>query len=269
MRKVLIIGNGDVVKNHHLPAVVAIKDIGAVTICDKDRDYKQLLPNADIVSICTPNYLHVPMALDALDAGKQVILEKPIATNLEDAQRLLDHPLADKVAVCYQRRFNTQCLAIKNETKKPVYAYANIMVKRDPEYWNTWRSDPKLSGGANLMNIDIHYLDLLYWWFGDNITITHSSITKIDGIDKAAFLSIEFGDIPVEFMGNAIHSKRENVMGVRYEDGSTLVYDTDDATHFDIYNQLIKHNNFVTLKEALVSLKMVRKAYDIDTNSFG
>ncbi len=65
-------------------------------------DYRELLSDdaIDAVSICTPNFLHAPMAIDALDAGKRVLLEKPLAHTLADGERL-----AAKVAACSNQAF--------------------------------------------------------------------------------------------------------------------------------------------------------------------
>ena len=106
--RVGLIGAGGVARTH-LKAYEGIPDAQVVALSDTDRrrcrevgstsgtdkqfpDYKELLrdKSVDLVDICLPPYLHHPMAIDALREGKDVILEKPIALNLQEADELIE-----------------------------------------------------------------------------------------------------------------------------------------------------------------------------------
>lgn len=106
--RVGVIGCGSIARYRHLPEYTANKDAEVVAVCDikPDRakkraqqfgvadiytDYKELIARKDIdaVSVCTPNYLHAQIAIDALNAGKHVLCEKPLATSKEEAEAMI------------------------------------------------------------------------------------------------------------------------------------------------------------------------------------
>lgn len=105
--KIGIIGCGSISKHRHLPEWAGNKFAEIVAVCDinEDRanltaqqynakaftDYRELLAleEIDAVSVCTPNALHAPMSIDALNAGKHVLCEKPMATSKEEAEAMI------------------------------------------------------------------------------------------------------------------------------------------------------------------------------------
>ena len=132
-----------------------------------------LSPDIDAVHICTPHYLHVDMAVAALKADKHVFLEKPIATNEADIERLLRAEAeSDKsICVCFQNRF----LPAKKQLKRLVDEYGPVdhargMVtwKRTAPYYTEsgWRGQWETEGGGVMINQAIHNLDLLLWLCG-------------------------------------------------------------------------------------------------------
>lgn len=101
--KIAVIGCGSIAKHRHLPEYAVNKHVEITAVCDivgeraeeaavkyeakAYTDYKELLKQDDIdaVSVCLPNYLHAPVSVDALNAGKHVLCEKPMATSAEEA----------------------------------------------------------------------------------------------------------------------------------------------------------------------------------------
>lgn len=266
--KFLIVGLGEIAIKSHIPA---IEQLGGTYVAAKtEEEYDELLkdPSIDVVSICTPNYLHVSETIKALDAGKKVILEKPVATNVKDAELLLQHPKVFNVAVCYQRRFNSECDEIKRLTQndKIIQATATVIVRRDAPYWATWRKDEKKSGGGSLMNIAIHYLDLLQWWIGDKYTIKFAKMAKRLGTDQVVYAEIDFNGVPVKFFESSIHTNRNIIMNVTFKKAGNREYTIDDATHFDVYDNFLNKDKFVSVKEAIKSLKLVLDIYAATQN---
>jgi predicted dehydrogenase len=249
---ITVIGKGEAYRKHHLPA---IKQLGLEEVED-----------GEIYTISTPNYMHVPFALYALEKGKKVILEKPIATNLEDAKLLMAHPKADSIAVCYQRRFDTQAQQIKHYPAKIRSINCRMVVRRDNYYWQTWRKDNIKSGGGALINIFIHYLDTIQWWLGKKYIIDFAKIAERGGIDQVIDAKLDFNGVPATFFGSSIHTERDNGVVVEFEDGTFMVYDKEDATHFDIYEQFLKHNNYISVKDAYASLEIVQAIYEYNRN---
>ena len=142
-------------------------------------DYNEMIKNErpEIVSIATESGLHAKIALDCIEKGVNLIIEKPMAMSIEDADKII--ALANKknvkVSACHQNRFN---LAIQ-ELRKAVetgrfgkLSHGSIHVRwnRDHGYYDqaSWRGTWEQDGGA-LMNQCIHGIDLLRWMMGDEI----------------------------------------------------------------------------------------------------
>lgn len=257
-------GTGDVFIKHHLPAIEKINGIILET-CHTDAGFKKMIgnPAIDVVVIASPNYKHVDQAIAALDANKRVILEKPIGINVKDAERLLAHPLADTICVVYQRRYNTECQQIKDIGKdiKEIIAYVNV--RRDNPYWATWRSDKSKSGGGEVINIAVHYLDLLIWWLGPKYTIEFAQTSRLDkyDIDASVVAILDFNGVKVKFTSSTTYDKRDIVM-CAYTDLKMFMYVNDDATHFEVYDNFLNKGKFVTPREAFDSLKLVMDIYE-------
>lgn len=130
----------------------------------------------DVVSVCTPHPVHRQAAVEALKAGANIAIEKPLASSLEDCDAILqaaeeNHALG--TAIC-QRRFFPPSLRIRkaiDEGKigKPVLGTVNMYGWRDAAYYasDPWRGTWKGEGGGVLVNQAPHQLDLLLWYMGE------------------------------------------------------------------------------------------------------
>lgn len=142
-------------------------------------DYKEMLDkeHPDLVAIATESGEHAKIAVYCLEHGANVIIEKPIALSLEDANLVIKTAKENnlKVCACHQNRFNRAIQKIRsavenNDFGKIFYATAHIRWNRNEEYYKqaTWRGTWALDGGA-LMNQCIHNIDLLRWMMGDEV----------------------------------------------------------------------------------------------------
>jgi len=139
-------------------------------------DYHQLLvdPNIDVVTICVPSGLHTQIGIDAARAGKHVLVEKPIALTLEDADALIDACEDNRVtrSVVLQNRFNPPMRDLRQliDSGKLGRLYlGSVTVRwyRPQEYYEDgWHGTLSMDGGA-LMNQSIHHIDALQWLMGD------------------------------------------------------------------------------------------------------
>ena len=184
---------------NHLEAAIN-NNLGIVGICDivpenmdillnklnidtnkykKFTDYKEMLENEkpELVAIATESGKHAQIALDCLDAGCNVIIEKPIALSLEDADKIIEKAKEKDLVVCanHQNRFNKSIQKIRQavesgEFGKMLYGTAHIRWNRGQDYYTQapWRGTWAQDGGA-LMNQCIHNIDLLRWMMGDEI----------------------------------------------------------------------------------------------------
>jgi predicted dehydrogenase len=138
-------------------------------------DHRALLdrPDIDAVSICVPSGLHAKVAVDALEAGKHVLVEKPIALTLDDADRMIG--LAEKkglrLGVVLQNRYNSpmqQVRRLVDEGGLGRLYLGNACVRwfRPQSYYeDDWHGTWAMDGGA-LMNQSIHHIDALQWFMG-------------------------------------------------------------------------------------------------------
>jgi len=139
-------------------------------------DYLQMLSrhDIDVVSIATYSGTHARIALDAMQAGKHVIVEKPMALSTVDAQQMIDvaKQTGKKLTVCHQNRFNPPVRKLREALEqgrfgKLVHGVAVIRWNRNEEYYKqaAWRGTWEQDGGV-LMNQGIHDIDLLQWMMG-------------------------------------------------------------------------------------------------------
>ncbi len=186
--KVGVVGSGGVTRAFHMPGWAAVPDCEVAAACDSHRetaeklagdfkipsvhtDYRDLVadPAIDIVDVCTPNQLHTEIVIAALEAGKNVLCEKPLATTTADIHRIGEAAAKAKgiLMVAQNQRFTPAAVAIKRFLEErdlgEVY-YARIHATR--RNWMPARPgfiDPALSGGGPCMDIGVHALDLGLW----------------------------------------------------------------------------------------------------------
>ncbi len=138
-------------------------------------DYHELLanPDVDIVNICTPSGLHAEMAVAALKAGKHVIVEKPMAMNVADADRMITtaKEMNRKLCIVLQNRYNPPMQDFYKAVRdgkigRILLGSVTVRWYRPQEYYNDgWHGTKSMDGGA-LMNQSIHHIDALQWLVG-------------------------------------------------------------------------------------------------------
>lgn len=188
MKNACIVGFG-AIGPVHAKAICELDDINLYAICDinkekldiaskkydivKYTDFYEALKddNIDVMHICTPHYLHVKMTIDAIKAGKDVVLEKPIALNNKELELLIKayKKYGKKVCVMFQNRYNAafrKMLEMKKSDKslgKFLGAFANMRWQRDEKYYSqdVWRGKWDTEGGGVLINQSVHLLDML------------------------------------------------------------------------------------------------------------
>ena len=205
MTTTAMIGCGDV-SSVHLEALDALDGVELVGVCDADpavlatavercgvpgfTDHRALLARLrpDVVHICTPHHQHVPVALDFLDAGVHVLLEKPVAHRVDEAERLVEaaERSASRVGVCFQNRYNRTAQTARDviesgELGAVLGATASVLWTRTPDYYRAkpWRGRWDTAGGGLLINQAIHTLDLVQWLVGDVVDVEGNASTRL------------------------------------------------------------------------------------------
>lgn len=141
------------------------------------QNYQDIIedPQLDAVIIASYSGLHFEMAKAALLSNKHVVLEKPMALSIEDADELINLSKKQKkeLMVCHQLRYRPVMQEIKNiieegKIGRPILGVSSIRINRSPEYYTSgsWRGKWESDGGM-LINQGIHIVDLLQWFIGD------------------------------------------------------------------------------------------------------
>jgi predicted dehydrogenase len=180
--------------------------------CAWTEDYRELLasPDVDIVCVTTSSGSHARIGMDAVRAGKHLVVEKPIAMNSRDAAELIRAAKDSGVllSVISQRRFEPQHLAVKRlleqgELGKLLLVEVSLPFYRSQSYYDSadWRGTLAEDGGV-LMNQGIHSLDLMLWFagdirsvFGTTATQTHRMEAEDLGLAIVRFTGGAFGTI--------------------------------------------------------------------------
>lgn len=161
-------------------------------------DYETVLAadDVDAVVLCMPSALHAQYAIAAAQAGKDILVEKPIDVAPERARSLIAATRAAGVCltVVSQNRFCDGAWALKQALDsgllgRPLHAHVSVKWYRDDRYYlsSDWRGRWSGEGGGVLMNQGIHYIDLLLWYLG--------SVQEVIGMAATTRKAIETEDI--------------------------------------------------------------------------
>lgn len=240
-----IIGCGGIANGKHLPALKKIKEVELVAFCDiiveraekaaKEygiegakvyEDFNEMLKNEklDVVHVCTPNNVHAPASIAAMEAGCHVMCEKPMAKNVEQAQAMLDAQKRTgmKLTIGYQNRFTAEQQALheaceNGELGEIYYAEAEAIRRRAVPTWGVFIDEEK-QGGGPLIDIGTHALDLTLWHMNNyKVKSVKGSVYKKLSNQKRA--GNAWGDWDPEK-----YTAEDSAFGfVTMEDGATII----------------------------------------------
>jgi len=192
--RVGIIGCGGISWGKHMPSLAQIENVQMVAFCDIDEgkckdamekygaegskyytDYKELLKDQsiEVVHVLTPNISHSEISVAALESGKHVMCEKPMAINYADAKLMLEASkrTGKKLTIGYQNRFRDDStllhkLCENDELGEVYYAKAHAIRRRAVPTWGVFLKE-KEQGGGPLIDIGTHSLDLTLWFMNN------------------------------------------------------------------------------------------------------
>lgn len=187
--RVGVLGLGAIAQVVHLPVLSEIADVELVAVCDADKAKAKAIagrfgiPNVfdsdeavfksdlvDAIVICTPSHLHEPQAIAALESGKHVLVEKPLALSAEASARVV--AAADKanrvLMVAMNNRFRPDSLALKpfvdgGELGDVFLARGAWLNRKVRVVRPTWRHRKATAGGGAMMDLGVQTLDLAMW----------------------------------------------------------------------------------------------------------
>ncbi len=250
--RVGIIGAGGVARYVHIRGFEAQEDAELVAICDikEDRlqkvaeehqipktftDYQDLLKeDLDAVSVCLPNYLHSEVTVAALEAGKNVLCEKPLAINAAEGKRMVEaaRRTGKKLMVGFNRRFRQEAEVLKGfidrgELGDIYYIKASNLRRRGIPGAGGWFTTKKLSGGGVLIDIGVHNLDLALWFMGhpkplSALGFTYQKFSHLKRVPTTFGDMDEKGAVDVEDMALGM---------VKFDTGATIFLEVSWAAH--------------------------------------
>ncbi|ADU30524.1 Gfo/Idh/MocA family protein [Evansella cellulosilytica] len=194
--KVSIIGCGSIAINRHIPEFHDNKNVEIVAVCDivSERaekmaelydtkaytDYKEVLKlsEVDAVSVCLPNYLHAPVSIDALNAGKHVLCEKPMATSQEEADEMIAAAKKNdkKLMIAHNQRFvdsHRKAKEIIDSGKLgKIFSFKTTFGHPGPEDWSidgasSWFFKKEEAYMGAMGDLGVHKADLMRYLLGD------------------------------------------------------------------------------------------------------
>jgi len=228
--RVAILGCGLIAQREHIPAYVKSEDAQITVFASRDLSKAERLKNeyganaatddwkeailrddVDVVDICLPNYLHAPAAIAAAEAGKHIIVEKPIARTIAEADAMIEAANKNgvKLMVAHSLRFAPPAEEAQRLVSEgfigEVNAVRALLNHAGPiEYWgatDTWFFELTKSGGGALLDLGIHVADLVQWVVGAPASSVSAMVVN----------SGRFGD--VEDMGMATIRFSNDVLG--------------------------------------------------------
>jgi len=193
-----MIGAGGITHAIHIPAFQSCPEVRILAVCDNNlelaekvakqnrikyvfKDYRKLLEvkEIDAVVIATPNLFHAPMATEAIEAGKHILLEKPIAMNYPEAKRLYNRAKKRGIinAVAFNYRFVPSLQYFKSLITSgklgKIYHIRAFYLQQwpRPDIWS-WRCDRSLAGTGHLGDLGSHLIDFARFLVGEFKSVT-------------------------------------------------------------------------------------------------
>jgi len=205
--RVGIVGCGNIADNH-FQSYSALEDVEIIGVCDVDLGRAQAFAaergiahavgsvrelaalGIDALSVCTPHPTHEAVVTEAAAAGVHILCEKPVATDVAAAARMVAAAERHKVTfgVVFQRRFWPGAQALRaaiddGRLGQPMLGHCQVLLHRGTDYYDAaaWRGTWAADGGGVLMTQAIHNIDLLQWFMGDPVEVSAKAGTFVLG----------------------------------------------------------------------------------------
>lgn len=204
--RVGIIGTGGIATGAHIPGYQKAPGVELYSACDilKDRveamaqqygiphvytDFREMVkdPELDVVSVCTPPFAHKDATIAALEAGKHVLCEKPMALDGDEAQEMVDawytsrEKYGNKFTIGFQSRWSRHAQLLKRmidagELGEIYYGRTAYLRRRGVPAWGVF-TDRSKNGGGPLIDVGVHAMDLAMWLMGSPQPVSVYGVT--------------------------------------------------------------------------------------------
>ena len=256
-----VVGTGNIFSSRHCPAWAKMEKEGrvqVVALCDivpgrADKytqyfenartyvDYKEMLEKEqlDAVDICTPNFLHSIIAVDALNSGRHVFCEKPDAVSVAEAQKMKD--AAERSGKMLMVMRNNRYLGVASFLKQYILdgnmgeiyaARCGWQRRRGIPGKGGWFTTKAKSGGGPLIDLGVHMIDLSMWLMGSPrpVAVTGCTYTKFADSDVSDSTESRFGEKDAQ----GTFDVEDLAMGfIRFENGACMQIEFSWASNID------------------------------------
>lgn len=240
------IGAGGIARAKHIKNYQNFPDVELVAVCDSNEkfakevayefgfktyytDYRDMLEKEklDFISVCAPNYLHYPVTVLALDKGIHVHCEKPIAMNAKEAQQMVDakNKSGKKLMIALNNRFTNHAWFVKQYADEGLFGDIYHVrcgwkrVRGIPGKGG-WFTNKALSGGGPLIDLGVHFIDLVMYFMGYPNPLSVSGATYSKFSENKCVNSSGWGMTADD---NGIMDVEDMAVGfVRLDNGATL-----------------------------------------------
>lgn len=254
--KIGIIGTGSI-SNVHIQGYKKLPNVEIVAACDINEervkaaaekydipnvftDYNEMLNSVELdgVSVCTWNNAHAPASIAALKAGVNVLCEKPMAMNAEEAEEMLKvaEESGKLLMIGFVKRFEEKTAAVKRFIERgelgEVY-YGKIGYTRRRGNPGGWFSNKELSGGGPLIDLGVHVIDQVRYVMGKPKAVsaygaTFDKIASRTDIDPTG----EYVAADHSKSGEFINNVEDSAIGViKFDNGATIFIETSWVQH--------------------------------------
>ncbi|MBR2441652.1 MAG: Gfo/Idh/MocA family oxidoreductase [Clostridia bacterium] len=201
------------------------------------KNYEEMLKDSDLdaVCICTPSGFHAENAIQALQSGKHVVLEKPMALTVEETDEIIRvcEQTGKYLTVISQLRFSEDILQVKNWVKEGVFGKI-VLCDLYMKYWRskgyyegTWKGTKKFDGGGALLNQGIHGVDLLEYIVGPVRNLQSKIKTLVHDIEvedtAVALLEFENGALGVIEASTCTYPGFERKLKIHGDNGYVIL----------------------------------------------
>ncbi|MDQ0253243.1 putative dehydrogenase [Evansella vedderi] len=275
--RVAVIGCGSIAKHRHLPEYGANENVNIVAVCDlvqeRATEMAELygaeaftewekvieLDNVDAVSVCLPNYLHAPVSIAALNAGKHVLCEKPMATSQEEAKEMVEaaNRINKKLMIAHNQRFVSSHQRAKEIIDRgklgKIYSFKTTFGHPGPEGWSvdgakSWFFNKEQAFIGAMGDLGVHKADLMRYLLGEFTEVgafieTHAKENTSVDDDAVCILRTENGVIGTLAASWAYVTAGDNSTKIYGEKGTLLLEGDPEYSLIEEYRngEVVKH----------------------------
>ncbi|KKK38837.1 dehydrogenase [Mesobacillus campisalis] len=266
-----VIGAGSIAQHRHLPEYATNQLAEIVAVCDINQeraaevaekygakaytDYQELLKSGEVdaVSVCTPNYLHAPISIAALEAGLHVLCEKPMATSKAEAESMIAaaEKNGKKLMIAHNQRFvpshqKARQLIASGDLGK-IYSFRTAFGHGGPEGWSVegkegWFFQKEKAFVGAMGDLGVHKTDLIRYLLGEEITevgaFVQTSAKDFATVDDNAVcvLKTESGIIGTLAASWAYNGREDNSTIIYGEKGTLRLEDDPNYSLVALYS---------------------------------